>query len=380
MATQFYPGQTLGIIGEGINGPMLAQTARQMGFRVAAYSPDSQSELLHLADLRFTGNFTDWQQLRAFAESVDFVTYESQNVPSETLAFLQQYTNLPQGTEALDITMDRLMERTLLEENNINVLPYASAIDLDDVVTSAVRLGYPVALKPIQKTFDHGRERVVEGPASIGRVADLIDTGTFIVESWLHNIREFSVVAAKGIDGSVQMFPIVENIFVNKQLIETLTPVTLPDEVEFEMQRVTEVLGHVLNYRGAYEVDFYLTETGNLITKRMVATLSRPSAIFNQVTNLSVYEQHIRAIAGLPLALVTASSPAVLVPFNAIDDDTLRTQWLIKDNWHFTFYHNAGHAMQAAKGHFVATGTDLRSLLDQIDATGIIAKNKQSKL
>lgn len=371
MATQFYPGQTLGIIGEGINGPRLAQAARRMGFRVSAYSFESDTEVLHVADLRFIGAEDDWEQLRSFAESCDFVTYESENVSSETLNFIKQYTDLPQGESTLEITMDRLMERSFFESLNINYLPYTTVVDLTDVVTAATSLGYPIILKPIQKSLGENEGIiVVENEASIGKVANMIDTGAFIVESWLENINEYSIVAARSLNGKVNMYPIIENFYQKGKLVKTVTPVKLPDELEFEMQRITEQIGTTLNYRGVFQVDFYLTGTGNLIVKRLVATLTQASVIFDQVTNISVYEQHIRAIAGLPLAVVTAAWPAVLVPFKDINNEKLQTQWLIKENWHFNFYHHAGYVLHNVSGHFVATGTDVQSLLDQIDATG----------
>lgn len=370
MATQFYPGQTLGIIGEGINGPILAQTARQMGFRVAAYSSDVDAEVLHVADLRFVGNQDDWQQLRSFAESCNFITYESENISSATLEYLKQYTDLPQGVDTLEITMDRLMERSFFESLNINYLPYTTVVDLTDVVTATTSIGYPIVLKPIQKEMGL-RENgvVVENEASIGKVANLIDTGAFIVESWLDNVHEYSVVAARSLNGKVITYPVIENFYQHGNLVKTVTPVKLPDEIEFEMQLITEQIGATIKYRGVFQLDFYVTATGNLIIKRLVATLSQASAIFNQVTNVSVYEQHIRAVAGLPLSVVTAAWPAVLVPFKNVEDIKLQTQWLIKDNWHFTFYHRAGYALHNVSGHFVATGTDVQSLLDQIDAT-----------
>lgn len=372
MTTQFYPGNVLGIISEGINGPMLAQAARQMGFKVTVYSPDEKNELVHTADNYFVGTYQDWNKLKIFAEECDFITYESQNIQIETLNYLQQYAVMPQGTQALEISMDRLMERALLEENNINVLPHASAIDLNDIVTAATTLGYPIVLKPIQKNINEQLARVIDGPASIGRAAELIDNGTFVVESWLTDKRELSIVAAKGVDGHIEMFPVIENIFKNGKLLESLTPITLPDEIEFEMQRVVNVVGDALNYRGVYQVDFYLTANGNLMVKKIVATLSQESAIFGQVTNLSVYEQHIRAIAGIPVSVVTSSAPAILVPFENLDNEKLKTQWLIKDNWHFTFYHNAGYLLHSVRGHFVATGAELQYLIDQVEATEIL--------
>lgn len=375
MATQFYPGQTLGIIGEGINGPRLAQTARRMGFRVAAYSFESNAEVLHTADLRFVGAEDNWEQLRSFAESCDFVTYESENISSETLTFIKQYTDLPQGESTLEITMDRLMERSFFESLNINYLPYTTVVDLTDVVSAATSLGYPIVLKPIQKSQSKSENVVVvENEASIGKVANMIDTGAFIVESWLENINEYSIVAARSLSGKVNMYPIIENFYQHGKLVKTVTPIKLPDEIEFEMQRITDQIGTILKYRGVFQVDFYVTGTGNLIVKRLVATLTQASVIFDQVTNVSVYEQHIRAIAGLPLSVVTAAWPAVLVPFNDINNEKLQTQWLIKDNWHFNFYHHAGYVLHNVSGHFVATGTDVQSLLDQIDATGFTSK------
>lgn len=374
MATQFYPGQTLGIIGEGINGPILAQTARRMGFRVAAYSLTADSEVLHVADLRFVGAYDNLDELRSFAESCDFITYESENVSTATLEYIKRYTNVPQGVETLEISMDRLMERALFESLNVNYLPYSTVVDLTGVVNASTSLGYPLVLKPIQKESGKERKVVIENEAAIGKVANLIDTGAFIVESWLDNVSEYSVVAARSVNGNVVTYPVIENVYKDTKLTKTITPVKLPDEIEFEMYKITEQIGEMINYRGIFQLDFYVNSTGNIIVKRFVATLSQESAIFAQGTNISVYEQHLRAIAGLPLTPVMAAWPAVLVPFEKIDDTKLKTQWLIKDNWHFNFYHNAGQLLHNVSGHFVATGTDVQYLLDQISASNFLSK------
>lgn len=373
MAMQFYPGQTLGIIGDGPNGPKLAQMARQMGFRVAAYNANPEAEVLHVADLRFVGGDDAWEQLRSFAESCDVVTYESENIKISTLEFIQRYVVLPQGTNALEITFDRLMERSLFEELNINYLPYVTVVDLTDIVSAASSLGYPIILKSISKNpSEQTVSVVIENEASIGKVANLIDTGTFIVESWLENVHEYSIVAARALNGKVNMFPVLENFYEHGKLLKTVTPVKLPDDIEFEMQRITEQIAQVIKYRGLFQVDFYVTATGNLIVKRLFAGLSLPSAIYDAVTNISVYEQHIRAIAGMPLAVVTAALPAVLVPFHDIEPERLAVQWLIKDNWHFNFYRDALNQGPTFTGYFIATGTDVQSLIDQIDAVKII--------
>ncbi len=141
-----FPGATIGIIGESPNGIMLEQAAHKLGFDVIAYGPNEEAPTLRGADVKVVGTYTDQAKLQDFAQRCSLVTYESETIPAQTIAYLSRFTKLPQGSETLEIVQDRLLERTFFEQSNLNIAPYATIVNLDDVYQAISSIGYPAIL------------------------------------------------------------------------------------------------------------------------------------------------------------------------------------------------------------------------------------------
>ena len=173
-----FPGDTIGIIGDSQNGIMLAQAAKKMGFKVAAYCTGQSVPTLSEADVKIVGRMNDKEKLQDFAQRCNVVTYESENIASETVEFIERFTKVPQGHETLEITQDRLLERAFFEQLNVNIAPYATIVSLDDIYQEIGSIGYPCVLKPIQKGFGKRRQQMITKQTDIARCADIIDFGT----------------------------------------------------------------------------------------------------------------------------------------------------------------------------------------------------------
>src|SRR5699024_12671613 len=119
-----------------------------MGFKVAAYGSNAESPTLREADMAIVGRGNDQLQLQKFAERCDLVIYESEQVSSESIKFIQRFTNVPQGSEALELMQDRLLERTFFEQINVNIAPYSTIVSLDDIYQAISSIGFPCVLKP----------------------------------------------------------------------------------------------------------------------------------------------------------------------------------------------------------------------------------------
>ncbi len=146
-----FPGSTIGIIGGSASGIMLAEAAKKMGFKVIAYNSDEAAPTVQEADLGITGSYTDHGKLQDFAERCDLVTYESENVPSDVIAFISQFTAVPQGKDALEIAQDRLLERAFLEQVNVNIAPYATIVSWMTFIKRLVPLAIHVYLNQFKK-------------------------------------------------------------------------------------------------------------------------------------------------------------------------------------------------------------------------------------
>ncbi len=359
------------MIGSSANAAMLVTTARKMGLRVGAYGADETSEALQLADFKAVGSNKDRDKLQHFAESCSAVVYDSEQVSTSVVNFLGSYTQVPQGSDMLEMMQDRLLERAFFEQLNVNIAPYATIINLDDVYQSVNSIGYPCVLKPIQKEWSHGRELVIRTQTDIAKAAGLLDWGTYILESQIAYEREYSILVARDQAGDQQAFPITEVQSVDDRPQMTWVPAQVDDAVAGEMRRIAgEVAKHV-NYVGVFEVSFYLTASGALYVKKIVPAPSETGYIFADATTVNEFDEHLRAIAGLPLAEPKLLTPAVSATFTTAQLSAIRTQWQLKSDWHFTFYHLRKQPDDAAMGHITVQGHTTKLLLDQLDDTGI---------
>ncbi|AYM02810.1 ATP-grasp domain-containing protein [Levilactobacillus yiduensis] len=369
--TVLYPGDTVGVIGNSANAAMLVTTARKMGLRVGAYGADETSEALQLADFKAVGTSKDRDKLQHFAESCAAIVYDSDRVSTAVVKFLAQFTRIPQGSDMLEIMQDRLLERAFFEQLNVNIAPYATIINLDDVYQSVNSIGYPCVLKPIQKEWSHGRELVIKTQTDIAKAAGLLDWGTYILESQIAYDREFSILVARDAEGNRQSFPITEVHSVDDRPQRVWVPTEVDDAVASEIHRIASEVAKNVSYVGVFEVSFYLTSSGAIYVKKIVPAPSETGYVFAAAGTVDEFAEHMRAVAGLPLATPQLLTPAVTVNFTVSQLTAIRTQWQIKPNWDFTFYHLRKQADDDVMGHVAVQGPAVKTLLDQLDDTAI---------
>lgn len=378
MAEQvLYPGHTLGIIGNSSNGPLLVNAARRVGLNVATFTSESNSEIASLADAVFIGAFSDRQRLQAFAENCDVVTYESEHVPASVIEFISQFTRVPQGSETLTMMQDRSLERAFFESLNINIPPYATVVELDDIYASAAAIGYPAVLKPLQKGIETEQQLTLRSQADAPLAADMLQQGPHILEATIPQAQEISVLVAKGypqvnqLDDQIQLFPIIETNYQQGRLLRALAPARLSADVTAEINRMTVNIATHLHYYGVFQLSFLLTETGNLFLRDLVPAMDRSGLVFDKGATQTMFEVHLHAVAGLPLAAPTQYAATVLASFDDDQLEAIRTQWLLKATWEFVFYHKSGRQISPAAGHVLIQAPTVQDALNQLSATTI---------
>lgn len=372
-----YPGGTIGVIGDSTDGPMIVAAARQAGFKVGAYGPDETSEMLQLADFKIVGSLADHDRLTDFAERCDLVTYDSQHLSPDVLSVIEETTALPQGSDFQTMMQDRLLERAFYEQLNVNIPPYATIVSLDDVYQSINSIGYPSVLKPIQKDLVHGEELTIRTQTDIARAAGLMDWGTYILESTVSYTNEYAVTVARTASGESSLFPPVEVKRQNGQLSWAYLPTNIDPVVQAELDRICREIVANVTYVGVFEVDFMINDIGSIYVKQITPTFGEAGRIFDRATTVSQFEQHLRAIAGMPLSNVEVLKPTVMAAFTNEQSGAIRTQWTLKPNWHFYFYRQ-GHQdvdNQKLAGHILVQGDDLNKLLEQLEDTEIWSRN-----
>ncbi|KRM65292.1 phosphoribosylaminoimidazole carboxylase, ATPase subunit [Ligilactobacillus agilis DSM 20509] len=364
-----FPGATIGIIGESPNGIMLEQAAHKLGFDVIAYGPNEEAPTLRGADVKVVGTYTDQAKLQDFAQRCSLVTYESETIPAQTIAYLSRFTKLPQGSETLEIVQDRLLERTFFEQSNLNIAPYATIVNLDDVYQAISSIGYPAILKPIQKGFS--KKIIIKKQTDIAKCADIIDQGTFILESMIPYQKELAVTMSKDKNGDIKFYPLVEAEYRQGKLHQVLAPAQVDSDVANEIRRLSELVVKQVKSVGVMTLSFFLTETGALYVKRLVTGVNSLGYVFSRAANVDIFEQHLRVLANMPLAQPELIQATGMVMIEQDKRKALRTQWLLKTNWHYQFYRYPKSMTTLNWGHVLVTGESSQAIKEQVAATGI---------
>ncbi|KRM45880.1 ATP-grasp domain protein [Lentilactobacillus parafarraginis DSM 18390 = JCM 14109] len=342
-----------------------------MGFRVGMYSSNENSKAMQLADYKFIGPADDKQTLKMFAERCDVVTYDNPAIDSEIIRYISQFTVVPQQDTMLDIIQDRLIERSFFETLNINMAPYATIVTLEDIYQAINSIGYPAILKPIQRGLLGDKELVIHNQADIVSASGLLDAGTYIMESFVEHDTDYSIIVTRQGDGSISVFPIVEVIYHGEQIMTAYTPVKLDASVEKEMNRITNEIAKNVDYVGTFEVSLFLAKSGSIYVNRVAPVLSAAGFLFDYAANTNEFEQHLRAIAGLPLTEIKPSLPTVFQAIRQREYQRVQTQWVIKGDWHFSFYGNEATDPQDSVGHILIPGPSISDTLMKVEATSI---------
>lgn len=378
MSNAIFPGSTLGIIGINRNGGAMIAAAKKAGFNVGVYVDHSQPNITKMADFTIDGAFNDKEKLTEFGEACDAIIYQTPNIDSTVIRFLGQYAAIPQGINGLEIVQDRLMERAFLDQININIAPYVTVIGLDDIYQSIDSIGYPALLKPIQRGIGE-QSMMIKRQSDITRAADFIDTGTYLLESWIDHTAEYTVTAACSKD-DIQIFPVAQLEYTDdRQLISVASPAEVSDDMLQEMHRIIKSVAKSLQYTGIFSVNFYVTSTGTLYVKNIELGLTSIANVYDNTTNVDQYEQQLRVSVGMPLHIVRQLQTALLMIIRNYQSTAIQRQWLLKNNWKFRFFNDTDANDPAGILGFVwVTGdNDLEALKNQIDDTEVWNKPMQ---
>ena len=379
MSNAIFPGSTLGIIGINRNGGAMIAAAKKAGFNVGVYVDHSQPNITKMADFTIDGAYNDKEKLTEFGEACDAIIYQTPNIDSTVIRFLGQYAAIPQGINGLEIVQDRLMERAFLDQININIAPYVTVIGLDDIYQSIDSIGYPALLKPIQRGIGE-QSMMIKRQSDITRAADFIDTGTYLLESWIDHTAEYTVTAACSKD-DIQIFPVAQLEYTDdRQLISVASPAEVSDDMLQEMHRIIKSVAKSLQYAGVFSVNFYVTSTGTLYVKNIELGLTSIANVYDNTTNVDQYEQQLRVSVGMPLHIIRQLQTALLMIIRNYQSTAIQRQWLLKNNWKFRFFNDTDANDPAGIFGFVwVTGdNDLEALKNQIDDTEVWNKPMQA--
>jgi len=301
------PEQILGIIGGGQLGRMLALAAATLGIRCHVFAPESDSPAFDVAAFRTAARYTDAEALARFAASVDVVTYEFENVPTETLDILQQTApDVPvrPGRRALSITQDRLLEKAFITDQGLTTAPFADISRPAALEAALQSIGTPAILKTRRFGYD-GKGQIKIASAQEGKAAwDALERQPAILEGFVPFVREVSVLVARTANGQSATYDVCENSHRNHILARTVLPANLSPASEAFARDAATLLAEALDYVGLMAVEMFVTEQGgrqDLVINEIAPRVHNSGHWTIEGADTSQFLQHVRAVMDLPL-------------------------------------------------------------------------------
>ncbi len=322
MSEMLRPGQTIGILGGGQLGRMLAMAAARLGFHTHIYEPGA-APAGEVAGTLTTAGYDDVEALEAFAKSVDVVTYEFENVPAEALDRIEALVPFRPNRRALAVSQDRLEEKTYLQEIGLTVAPFApvdaSAPDAAARLAQALaEVGTPSILKTRRLGYDgKGQARIMELHDAQAAL-DAMAGADAILEGFVNFDREISVIAARGMDDRIACFEPGENVHRDGILHTTTVPAHIDEHTRERAFGIAGTILAALDYVGVLGVELF--DTGEELIVNEIAPRVHNSGHWTEAgAVIDQFEQHIRAVAGWPLVDPVRHSDVVMT--NLIGDD-----------------------------------------------------------
>ena len=297
------PGSMIGILGGGQLGRMLSLAASKLGMRTHIFCPDPNSPAFEVTPHKTVAAYDDEAALAAFADAVDVITYEFENVPSATAEFLAARKPLRPGANALAVSQDRLAEKSFLASKNIPVAPYRAVETLAELEAAIDALGLPAVLKTTRLGYDGKGQRVLRDRADAAAAFAELEPKPLVLEAFVPFDKEISVVVARNVSGEVRAFDAAENVHRHHILFTSTVPADIPPGVEKHAAMLAKVIVVALDYVGVLGVEFFVIpgDRPTLLVNEIAPRVHNSGHWSEAVCLTDQFEQHIRAVLGWPL-------------------------------------------------------------------------------
>ncbi|WP_179946403.1 5-(carboxyamino)imidazole ribonucleotide synthase [Lentibacillus amyloliquefaciens] len=313
------PMKTIGIIGGGQLGRMMAIAAKYMGYHVAVLDPTPNCPAAQVSDQQITSAYDDMSGIEKLTDISDVVTYEFENVDLEAAAFIEQAGKLPQGAYALEVTQNREKEKSIMNDSGLPVPANKVVGDSDMCERVLENMPLPSVIKTVSGGYDGKGQLKINTNDDIQAACEFADRNDVcIIEQWVPFDKEISVVFTRGQSGEITFFPVSENEHKDHILYKTTVPASISAAVQQKALDAAGILAEKMNIAGTFAIEMFVK--GDDIYLNEMAPRPHNSGHYTiEACTISQFEQHIRAICGLPLMPIELLRPAVMI--NILGDD-----------------------------------------------------------
>jgi len=353
------PGDIIGILGGGQLGRMLAMAAARLGLRCQVFSPDPDSPAFDVVMHATCAEYADVEALELFANDVDVITYEFENVPAAAAMILGARRPVLPERKILETTQDRLAEKDFVKRLGIDTAVYADISSAAGLRAAIAHIGLPAVLKTRRFGYDGKGQAIIRDGDDPDKVWADLGTKSAILEAFIPFEREISVIAARSADGHVECFDVTENEHRDHILKISRAPADISAALAAQARVIAEKIADALNYVGVLAVEMFVVQGDG-----------RPKVLVNEIAprvhnsghwtldgaSISQFEQHIRAIAGWPLGKPVRHGPVTMT--NLIGDDiNSYEQWLTVPGATVHLYGKGAPRPGRKMGHVTQVGT-----------------------
>jgi len=298
------PGSTIGILGGGQLGRMLALAAARLGFRCRIFCPDPDSPAFEVSANNTVAAYDDTNALKEFASRVDIVTYEFENIDVAAVEFLERRKTVWPGSRALAVSQDRLTEKTFLRSLGIATADFAAVDDLASLGKAIEQLGLPAILKARRLGYDGKGQAAISSEADIAGGLEVLGGASGILEARVPFAREVSIIAVRGADGAIASYDIAENEHRGGILFRSTVPARADKKIARAARSAADNVLAALHYIGVIGIEFFVIGEGEgatLLVNEFAPRVHNSGHWTEDACAVSQFENHIRAIAGWPL-------------------------------------------------------------------------------
>ena len=307
------PGATIGVMGGGQLGRMFAVAARRMGYRVHTFSPEENGPAAQFSDRATVANYEDEAAVTDFARGIDVLTFEFENIPAATIEWASREQLVRPRGEVLLIAQNRLREKEFLARGGFPVAPFRQVNSTADLTNALETVGRPAILKDAAFGYDGKGQQRIDAGTDLAAIWSAREDTECVLERVIDFEKEISVIVARGPDGETAVFPVCDNIHRHHILDVTLAPARVAKDVAETARELACEVARSLDLVGLLAVEMFLERDGRLIINELAPRPHNSGHWTIEGCATSQFEQHVRAVCGLPLGRTDSLRPAAMV-------------------------------------------------------------------
>lgn len=371
--SSFFPPSTLGILGGGQLGRMLALEARRSGYRVAIFTDEAPGcPAGQFADIEINADYDNAEALNRFLSQVDVVTAEFENIPDACLQAVEAVKPLRPGRKAIYTTQHREREKLFLRENGIACAEFRIVENFAQLEAAVAELGRPCVIKTAAFGYDGKGQAKVNADTDLAEAWKPFEGHHAVVEQWVPFVCEVSVVGARGVDGRMATHGVVENQHAHHILDVTIAPARVEPAIIEQALELWEAVAVGLDYVGTMAVELFVTAEGKVLVNEIAPRPHNSGHYTIDACITNQFQQQMRAICGLSLGDPSQHSPAVMI--NLLGDvwpsEFVHPDWSPVLNHPRAKLHLYGKASARPKrkmGHYTVLGETQEEVLASVE-------------